>query len=159
MCIENSPERRGESGCSIVENKPLPSTLKEPAFWHIDEFDSADRAKAGVGPSSIAFEAHGAWWLMSVGPDSIDHHGGKHVAQVNLSPFPRLMLIRCSFYPRTSRVHLHSGVEAFYTVAGEQRLETKDKAFPMKKGDTLVVPTGIPCVWWQPEQSLVALLR
>ena len=43
----------------------------------------------------------------------------------------------------TSRVHFHSGVEAFYTVDGEQYLETKDKAFPMKKGDTLVVPTGI----------------
>ena len=149
VCVENSPERRGESGCSIVENKPLPSTLKEPAFWHIDAFDSADRAKAGVGPSSIAFEAHGAWWLMSVGPDSIDHHGGKHVAQVNLSPLPKAdaysMLVISAYIPAamTSRVLFHSGVEAFYTVDGEQCLETKDKAFPMKKGDTLVVPTGI----------------
>ena len=99
MCVENSPERRGEIGCSIVENKPLPNTLKEPVFWHIDQFDSADRAKAGVGPSSMAFEAHGAWWLMSVGPDNIDHHGGKHMAQVSLSPLPRADAY--SLYPRT----------------------------------------------------------
>lgn len=32
-CVENSPERRGEIACSIVENKPLPQTLKEPLFW------------------------------------------------------------------------------------------------------------------------------
>ena len=148
VCIENSPERRGEIGCSIVEKKRLPPTLKEPAFWHIDQFDSPDRAQAAVGPSSIAFEAHGAWWLMSVGPETNDHHGGRHVAEVNLSPLPKAgaysMLVISAYIPAgmTSRVHFHSGVEAFYTVDGEQCLETKDKAFPMKKGDTLVVPTG-----------------
>ena len=42
----------------------------------------------------------------------------------------------------TSRVHLHS-VEAFDTVDGEQCLETAERAFKMRKGDTLVVPTGV----------------
>jgi quercetin dioxygenase-like cupin family protein len=149
VCFENSPERRGEIGCSIVEKKPLPATLKEPAFWHIDKFESADGAQAGVGLSSIAFEAHGAWWLMSIGPKSKDHHGGSHVAEVNLSPLPKAdgysMLVISAYIPggMTSRVHFHSGVEGFYTVDGEQCLETKDEAFPMKRGDTLVVPTGI----------------
>jgi hypothetical protein len=32
VCVENSPERRGEIGCSIVEKKPLPANLKEPVF-------------------------------------------------------------------------------------------------------------------------------
>jgi quercetin dioxygenase-like cupin family protein len=149
ICVENSPERRGEIGCSIVEKKPLLGILKEPVFWHIDQFDSAERARAGIGPSSIAFEAHDAWWLMSVGPKSDDHHGGRHVAQVDLSPLPKAdtysMLVISAYIPAgmTSRVHFHSGVEAFYTVDGEQCLETKEKAFRMKKGDTLVVPTGI----------------
>ena len=147
-CVENSPERRGEIGCSIVERKLLPTTLKEPVFWHIDRFDSAEPAKAGVGPSSIAFLAHGAWWLMSVGPESEDHHGGRHVAQVNLSPLPKAdsytMVVISAYIPAgmTSRVHFHSGVEAFYDVEGEQCLETKEKAFHMKEGDTLAVTTG-----------------
>jgi len=34
-------------------------------------------------------------------------------------------------------------VEAFYTVNGEQCPETKGRAFRLKKGDTLVVPTRI----------------
>jgi len=149
LCIENSPERRGEVGCSIVEKKPLPADLKEPVFWHIDRFDSSERAQAGVGPTSIAFDAHGSWWLMSVGPESEDHYGGQHVAQVKLSPLPQAtsysMLVISAYIPTgmTSRVHLHSGVEAFYTVDGAQCLETKDRAFKMGKGDTLVVPTGI----------------
>ncbi len=36
LCVENSPERRGEFGCSIVEIKELPSDLRAPVFWHID---------------------------------------------------------------------------------------------------------------------------
>lgn len=148
-CVADSPERRGEIGCSIIETKPLPGILKEPVFWHIDQFDSAEVAKAGIRVSSIAFKAHGTWWLMSVGPESNDHQGGRHVAQVNLSPLPKAdaysMLVISAYIPAglTSRVHFHSGVEAFYTVDGEQCLETKERAFPMKKGETLVVPTGI----------------
>ena len=148
-CVENSPERRGEIGCSIVETKPLPQSLREPVFWHIDRFDDRDRARAAVGPASIAFEAHGAWWLMSVGLESKDHHGGEHVAEVKLSPLPQAskysMLVISAYIPAgmTSRVHLHSGVEAFYAVDGEQCLETVERAFKMQKGDTLVVPTGV----------------
>jgi quercetin dioxygenase-like cupin family protein len=148
VCVENSPERHGEIGCSIVERKPLPATLKEPVFWHIDQFDSPERALAEVGPSSIAFQAHDAWWLMSVGPQSQDHHGGRHVAQVKLSPLPKAdaytMVVISAYIPAgmTSRVHFHSGVEAFYDVEGEQCLETREKAFRMKPGDTLVVTTA-----------------
>jgi len=150
LCVENSPERRGEIGCSIVENKPLPNNLKEPVFWHIDRFESEVRAKAAVAPASIAFSAHGAWWLMSIESEAAeDHHGGEHVTRVKLSPLPEApnysMLVISAYIPvgMTSRVHLHSGVEAFYTVDGEQCLETAEQAFKMRKGDTLVVPTGV----------------
>lgn len=148
-CAENSPERRGEIGCSIVENKPLPAYLGEPVFWHIDRFESGERARAGIGPASVAFEAHGAWWLMSIEPGGGAHHGGQHVAEVKLSPLPAAarysMLVISAYIPAgmTSRVHLHSGVEAFYTVDGEQCLETAKQAFRMKKGDSLVVPAGV----------------
>jgi quercetin dioxygenase-like cupin family protein len=148
MCVENSPERRGEMGCSVVASKQLPA-LKEPVFWHIDRFDSAERAQADVDPSTIAFQAHGAWWRMSVGPKSEEHHGGTHVVEVNLSPLPQaanysMRVISAYLPPRTtSRVHFHSGVEAFYAVEGEQCLETKDKAYRMKKGETLVLTTGV----------------
>lgn len=62
-CVENSPERRGEIGCSLVENKPLLTTLKEALFWHIDRFENGDNARTAIGPSSVALQAHGTWWL------------------------------------------------------------------------------------------------
>ena len=39
-CAADSPERRGEIGCTVFATKPLPD-LKEPVFWHIDRFDYA----------------------------------------------------------------------------------------------------------------------
>jgi quercetin dioxygenase-like cupin family protein len=68
---------------------------------------------------------------------------------VKLSPLPAAasysMLVISAYIPAgmTSRVHFHSGVEALYTVDGEQCLETAQRAFGMKQGDTLVVPTGV----------------
>lgn len=148
-CVENSPERRGEIGCSVIETKLLPPDLKEPVFWHIDRFENADLARKGVGPTSIAFEAHGTWWLMSVEGESNDHHGGQHVAQIKLSPLPIApsysMRVLSAYIPSgmTSRVHFHSGVEAIYTVDGEQCVETKDRAINIEKGQSAVLPTGV----------------
>jgi hypothetical protein len=88
-CVEHSPERRGEIGCSLVETKPLPGTLKEPLFWHIDRFDSGGAAQAAAGPSGVALEAHGMWWLLTIESGIDVHHGGQHVAQVGLPPLPQ----------------------------------------------------------------------
>jgi hypothetical protein len=120
LCVENSPERRGEFGCSIVGIKDLPIDLRAPVFWHIDRFEKGERARAAIGPSSMAFEAHGSWWLMSVGPQAESQNDAEHVANVNLGALPEAarysMLVISAYIPSgmTSRVHLHSGVEAFY---------------------------------------------
>ena len=148
-CTANSPERRGGIGCSIVEDKPLPATLKGPLFWHIDRFDSLDRARAAAGPASIAFDAHGASWLMTIESNTDDHHGGRHVTQVGLGPLPPApkysILAISAFIPAgmTSRFHHHSGPEAFYAVDGEQCLETPTGIHKMPKGGTLVIPAGV----------------
>ena len=149
LCVENSPERRGEIGCSVIETKSLPANLKEPVFWHIDRFQNAEPARAAIGPTSVAFEAHGAWWLMAVDAESNDHHGGEHVAQIKLSPLPPAagysMRILSAYIPvgMTSRVHFHSGVESIYTVDGEQCVETKERAIRIEKGQAAVLPTGV----------------
>lgn len=149
-CVENSPERRGEIGCSLVENKPLPATLKEPLLWHIDRFESAKAARAAVGPTSVALDAHGTSWLLTIESTADDHHGGQHVTEValpSLPPAPKYAMLVMSAYippPLTSRVHHHSGVEAFFVVDGEQCLETPAAAHTMRKGETFVVSAGIP---------------
>ena len=149
-CVENSPERRGEIGCSIIEKKPLPVGLKEPVFWHIDRFDSPERARAAVGPASVAFEAAGTPWLMTIESQTSDHHGGQHVARVGPLPLPQapkyaIQVQSAAFPPGMySLLHHHSGVEAVYVIQGEACYETPTRAFKLQKGETLALPTGVP---------------
>jgi len=147
-CVENSPERRGEIGCSIIQSKVLPDGLKEPVFWHIDRFDSLERARAAVAPASIAFEAAGTSWLMTIESQTSDHHGGRHVAHVGPLPLPRAqkyaMLVQSAVFTpgMYSLVHHHSGVEAVYVIDGEACYETPTRAAKLQKDETLALPGG-----------------
>jgi quercetin dioxygenase-like cupin family protein len=147
-CAVDSPERRGEFGCSLVETKLLPAGLAQGLFWHIDRFTSSSAAQAAVGETSVAFSAHDSWWLMSLESRTDLHHGGTHVAAVRLPPLPRAdryaMLAMSAYIPAglTSRVHVHSGAEGFYVVDGGQCLETPTRTYPMPKGTTVVVAAG-----------------
>src|SRR5687767_213864 len=78
-CFEDSPERRGEEGCTILASRPMVGPVAGPLYWHIDRFDSLDAAKKAAGPNGVATEAHGGVWLMTVEGKSNDHHGGRHV--------------------------------------------------------------------------------
>lgn len=147
-CVENSPERRGEIGCSIIESKVLPDGLKEPLFWHIDRFDSAELARAAIGQASVAFEAAGTSWLMTIESETSDHRGGRHVTQVGPLPLPpaakySMLVQSAAFRPGMySLVHHHSGVEAVYVIEGEACYETPTRAFTLRKGQTLTLPGG-----------------
>jgi quercetin dioxygenase-like cupin family protein len=147
-CVENSPERRGDLGCSIVETKLLPAGLREPVFWHIDRFDSLERARAAVNSASVAFEAAGTVWLMTIEGGYSDHHGGMHVTQVGPLPLPMAsrysMVVQSAVFApgMYSLAHHHSGVEAVYVVEGEACYETPARGFTLRKGEALALPTG-----------------
>lgn len=49
QCSQDSPERRGEPGCTIVADKRLPSPPQPPALWHSDEFESRAAARHAGG--------------------------------------------------------------------------------------------------------------
>ena len=150
LCVENSPERHGELGCSVIVRKVLPEGIEEPVYWHIDSFDSIERARAAAGPASFAFEADGTAWLMAVESTTADHHGGQHVTAVGPLPLPRasryaMQINAAKFTPGMySRPHTHSGVEAFYVLAGEQCLQTPTSAVILRKGETLALPADTP---------------
>ena len=149
-CVADSPERRGEIGCSLIQSKPLPEGLTEPVFWHIDRFDSPDRARNAVGPASIAFDTAGAWWLMTIERDTTDHHGGQHVTHVGPLPLPRAaryaMTVQSAIFTpgMYSLPHHHSGVEAVYVLEGEACYETPTRAAKLQQGETLALPGDTP---------------
>jgi len=146
-CYEDSPERRGEEGCTILASRPLAGPATRPLFWHIDRFDSLEAAKRAAGPNGVATDAHGGKSLMTVEPQSSDHHGGRHVEWIGPLILPAAegytMNVRSTLLKSgaATPVHTHSGPEVFYIVLGEQCLETQKVGHRLPAGKFLILPT------------------
>jgi quercetin dioxygenase-like cupin family protein len=147
-CMENSPERHGEEGCTILANRPLVGPLADNVFWHIDRFDSLDAAMKIAGPNSVAAEAHGLFWLMTVEARTEDHHDGHHVSWIGPLVLPPTneysMRVQSSLLKPGSAtpVHTHPGPEVFYIVDGEQCIETLKSSQRLSAGQFYVVGGG-----------------
>lgn len=145
-CMENSPERRGEEGCTILTNRPLAGTLAKTVYWHIDRFDSLETAMKVAGPNSVATEAHGSFWLLTVEMTAEDCRVGEHVARIGpliLPPVDRYFMRVLSSHLKpgsTTPIHTHSGPEVFYLVDGEQCLEMSDASQRLGVGQSFIVP-------------------
>ena len=147
-CAEDSPERRGEEGCTILASRPLVGPPAEPVYWHLDRFDSLEAARKAAGPDGVAAEAHGSAWLLTVEARAEGHHGGRHVAWVGPLALPAAgrytMRVQSSLLlpGATTPAHTHSGTEAVYVVDGEQCMETRDTGHRLGAGRSLVLPAG-----------------
>ena len=101
-----------------------------PLFWRIEHFPTLAHAQAAAGPTGLAAEAGGKVWLFTLGAAGGASAGGTKVAEVG--PLPQVMaaqyLLRineASGPPGSlTAVHTHPGSEAFYVLAGEQRIRT-----------------------------------
>ncbi len=148
-CIEDSPERRGEEGCTILASRPLAGSLTTPVYWHLDRFDSLEAAKEAAGPDAVAAEAHGFVWLMTVEAQTEEHYGGRHVATIGplaVPPADRYSMRVLSSLLRpggTTPAHAHPGPEAVYVVDGEQCMETPEVGQRLAAGQSFVVPAGV----------------
>jgi quercetin dioxygenase-like cupin family protein len=148
-CIEDSPERRGEEGCTILASRPLLGSVSKAVYWHIDRFDSLEAAKKAAGPDGVVAEAHGSVWLMTVEARTEAHHGGRHVTWIGPLTLPAaeryLMRVTSSLLKpgTTTPVHTHPGPEVLYVVAGEQCVETQEVGHHLGAGQSYVVPAGV----------------
>ena len=148
-CREDSPERRGEEGCTILASRPLVASRTKPTYWHIDRFDSLSAATKAAGPDGVPAEAHGSVWLMTVEAHTEAHHGGQHVAWIGPLALPAVggysMRVQSSLLRpgTTTAAHTHPGPEVFYIVAGEQCLETPERGQRLHAGESYVLPGGV----------------
>ena len=148
-CTEDSPERRGGEGCTMLASRPLHASVGKDVYWHIDRFDSLEAAKKAAGPDGVAAEAHGSVWLMTVEARNEDHHGGRHVTWIGPLALPAAdrysMRIASSLLTpgTTLPVHTHPGSEVFYVVAGEQCMETPEEGHHLGAGESHFLPAGV----------------
>jgi quercetin dioxygenase-like cupin family protein len=150
FCVVVTPgETRPEFGCfriGVAKNLEFSSPT---VFWHLQTFPSRAAAIEAKSPSGIVVEADGRVWLSEVGPRDLVPQGGRTVAVIG-----PLSLVAGKSYDAEiaysvmapsdrSRVHTHSGPEAWYVLAGAQCLETPAGTIRGHAGETMsAAPNG-----------------
>ena len=151
-CEPVSQRAGREFGCFITARTELGALPKDTAlYWHIDAFASEAKANAAKASRSTVVQSLGRIWLFTIGEAAWRPSGGERVGVVGPLPLVQAdsyaaVYMEGVFQPgMQSPVHRHPGVEAWYTLEGEQCLETpRGKLVQRAKGPGVMVPGGEP---------------
>jgi quercetin dioxygenase-like cupin family protein len=144
-------QRTSEVGCWIIAHQPVGQLTAPQAFWHLDIYPSRASAEAAKGPSGTIVESLGKIWLLTVADAGWRPSGGDRIAEIGPLPVTAgekysAQYMEAIFEPgMTAPAHVHSGPEAWYTLAGETCLETPEGRQIGRAGsDHVIVPGGPP---------------
>jgi quercetin dioxygenase-like cupin family protein len=144
-------ERTQEVGCWILADDPLGQLTKSQVFWHLAEYSTRAAAQADKGPHGTVIESLGKVWLMTIEHAKWRPSHGNRLAKIGPLPIVAgekysVQYMEAIFTPgMTAPAHIHSGPEAWYTMAGETCLETSDGRVQIGRagGQPVIVPSGL----------------
>lgn len=144
-------QRTGEVGCWIIAHEPVGQLTASQAFWHLDAYPTRAAAEAAKGPSGTVVESLGKTWLLTIQNAGWRPSGGERIAEIGPLPVTAgekysAQYMEAIFTPgMTAPAHVHSGPEAWYTLAGETCLETpQGKQIGRAGSEFVIVPGGPP---------------
>ena len=126
---------------------PVAALPNGELYWHVENFDSLDEAKAAGGAYSLAAEFDGKAWLFTLADRKAGGMGGAPVASIG--PVPRidapefLLRINSATAPvgaKTS-IYSHPGPEAFLILSGQLTQHTPYGQHVLNAGGTM---PGVP---------------
>jgi quercetin dioxygenase-like cupin family protein len=149
-CIPASERAGRQFGCFILAAQPI-GKLDHPTFWHVETFPTRAAAEKAKDARGAVLEAFDKVWLLTIADADWRSKGGTHVAEIGpIATQPGLdytaKFMEATFRPgMKSRIHRHSGPEAWYTLSGETCLETPDGSMTGRAGGPpVIVPFGPP---------------
>jgi hypothetical protein len=148
-------ERAGRAfGCFITAREELGALPRDSAlYWHIDAFPTQALAEAARVPRSTVVRSLDRIWLFTVAEAGWRPATGKRIALAGPLPLVEAdsfaaVYMEGVFRPgMRSPVHRHAGVEAWYTLEGEQCLETPEGILVQRaEGPGVMVRGGLPMI-------------
>ena len=134
-----------------MADDPIGQLKQTPVFWHLDAYPTRTAAEADKGPASTVVESLGRVWLMTIEKEGWRSQHGTRITEIG----PLLVIagqaysaqyMEAIFTPgMVAPAHVHSGPEAWYTMAGETCLETSDGRVQIGRpdGPAVIVPSGL----------------
>jgi quercetin dioxygenase-like cupin family protein len=144
-------ERTGELGCWILAHESVGQLNQSHVFWHLDAYPTRSAAEAAKGARGTVVDSLGKVWLLTIAEGGWRPLSGERIAEIGPLPIAEgetysAQYMEAIFTPgMTSRTHVHSGPEAWYTLTGETCLETpQGKQVGRAGGQYMIVPGGPP---------------
>ena len=146
-------DRAGRAlGCFITARQEIGPLSRDTAlYWYIDESDSTARGTAALPPRSTIVTSLGREWQMTIAPAGFPATRGRRLARVGPLPLVAADSFAAVYMEGVFRpgmetaVHRHPGVEAWYTLEGEQCLESPEGRQVQRAGDPgMMVAGGLP---------------
>jgi quercetin dioxygenase-like cupin family protein len=143
-------EKRSEIGCYILSHQPLGQLPEGPLFWYLDTYPTRQAAEMVKQPRGTVVETFGKTWLLTIAERGWRSSGGTRVAEIGPLPRPpaaefTAMYMEAIFVPGGFvAAHRHSGPEVWYTLSGEQCLETPEGRTVAHAGESTIIPAGSP---------------
>ncbi len=144
-------QRKQEVGCWILADNPVGPLMDSQVYWHLDTYTTRAAAEADKGPKGSVLESLGKVWLMTIEHETWKPAHGNRIAEIGPIPIARgekysAQFMEAIFTPgMVAPEHLHSGPEAWFTLAGETCLETSDGRVQIGRvgGPPVIVPAGL----------------
>jgi hypothetical protein len=153
-CVPVAQRAAREYGCFITAREELGALPRDSAlYWHIDAFTTQAAAEAANAQRSTVVRSLGRTWLFTIAEEGWRPAGGERIAVAG--PLPLVdadtyaaVYMEGVFQPGMhSGVHRHPGVEVWYTVEGEQCLETPLGKLVQRAGAPgVMVRGGVPMI-------------
>jgi len=121
-----------------------------PVLWTLETFPTRAAATPAITATGAVVEADGKVWLLTVGPHRPVPAGAVRAAEIGPLPLPaaksyEMMLAYVAVPPGSeSAVHVQSGPEAWYVLAGSQCVETPATVLHIDQGHGGIVPADTP---------------
>jgi quercetin dioxygenase-like cupin family protein len=151
-CDTPISQRPSEVGCYFTASEVLGALTQGQVFWHLYHYPTRAAAEAARGPHGTVVESFGKVWLYTIAEEGWQPSGGTRVAVIGpltITPGKQYTAryMEAVFTPgMKTRIHRHSGAEAWYVLAGTQCLETPKGITVAHAGEGAVVPQGPPMI-------------
>jgi hypothetical protein len=147
-CVPVAERGERKLGCYVIAREQIGALQSGAVHWHIDTFPNLAAAEAAAGPRSVAVEAFGGFWLLTIEDAGWRSGGGERIAEIGPLPVEPADTFTAQYMEATFRPGMKSGIaqrsgpEAWHTLSGESCLETPEGTMVGRAGGEPVIARG-----------------
>ncbi len=153
QCADSSAGGRiGSTACTIFAKRTVREFpgRADTVAWNVTAFPTRAEAESHWTATSAVIEMDNSFWLLDVAPDLGREGHAQHTSSIRPIPLPpatsyEIIFAYVAVPPGAhSAIHVQSGPEAWYVLAGSQCVETPDTVLHIGRGGGGMVPADTP---------------